>query len=388
MTFVPRNVPKVVKPLPALMVRSALPVSIGLLRPEMLPVTAVRLRSRLLPLVRPAMNRLLASCSRTAPPLALMPETSLKSLPAWLRVMSPLPAAAVVRLPTVMAPAVWLIAALAVVSCSVPTVVTLWARLMPAVPVNAMLAPESVPPELSAPVLVIVRLPLALAAAVRALLSLMLTLPPETTLMLPKSLPACARLTVPVPAVTVVVPAEARIAPPVCVTGLFVVVRPRLPLAPTLLPMLTPLAPVRETLWPTRMPGVVRTAPLESVRSALPVLMLPGSDNPRPVVMLTAWLAPLPRVVTVRSLASRRLIAPPMKLLPGRLLKSLPALVRVTVPEPALIAVAPATMAGAVWVTAPLPALVSTMRLAAVMALRPIPLPAAASPHPRSRRRC
>ena len=39
------------------------------------------------------------------------------------------------------------------------------------------------------------RLPLALAAAVRALLSWMLTPPPEATLMLLKSLPACARVT-------------------------------------------------------------------------------------------------------------------------------------------------------------------------------------------------
>ena len=36
-----------------------------------------------------------------------------------------------------------------------------------------MLAPERLPPELSGPVLVIVRLPLAFAAAVKALLSLM-----------------------------------------------------------------------------------------------------------------------------------------------------------------------------------------------------------------------
>jgi hypothetical protein len=55
----------------------------------------------------------------------------------------------------VIAPAVWVIAALVVVSCSVPGVVTLWPRLMPAVPVKAMLAPDSAPPELSGPVLVI-----------------------------------------------------------------------------------------------------------------------------------------------------------------------------------------------------------------------------------------
>ena len=173
-TFVPRSVPKVVKPAPDVIARSALPVSMLPARPVMV-VPAVRLRSLFAPLTRPAMIRALASRSRTAPPLALMPEMSLKSLPAWLRVISPLPALAVVRPPTVMAPAVWLIAAFAVVSCSVPAVLTLWPRLMPALPVSAMLAPDSVPPELSGPVLVIVRLPLAIAAAVKALLSLMLT---------------------------------------------------------------------------------------------------------------------------------------------------------------------------------------------------------------------
>ena len=72
------------------------------------------------------------------------------------------------------------------------------------------------------------------------------------------------------------------------------------------------------------MPGVVRTAPLESVRSPPPVLTPPGSDSPRPATTLTDWFAPAASVVTVRSLTSRRLMAPPVKLLPGRLLKSLP----------------------------------------------------------------
>ena len=144
-TFVPRSVPKLVKPAPDVIARSALPVSMLPARPVMV-VPAVRLRSLFAPLTRLVMIRALASRSRTAPPLTLMPARSLKSLPAWLRVMSPLPAVAVVRLPTVTAPAVWVIAAFVVVSCSVPGVVTLLPRLMPAAPVNAMLAPDSVPP--------------------------------------------------------------------------------------------------------------------------------------------------------------------------------------------------------------------------------------------------
>ena len=152
-----------------------------------------------------------------------MPATLLKSLPAWSSVMSPLPAVAVVRPPAVIAPAVWSIAALLVVRPSVPVALTLFARSRPPLPVSATLVPESDPPVLSGPVLVIVRLPLALAAAVRALLSLMLTTLPEMTLMLLKSLRGCARVTAPVPAVTVVVP-PATILPSVWLTAAFAVV--------------------------------------------------------------------------------------------------------------------------------------------------------------------
>ena len=139
-------------------------------------------------------------------------------------------------------------------------------------------------------------------------------------------------------------------------------------MALTSLPMLTPPVPVREMLLPLRMPGVVRTAPLESVRSPLPVLTLPGSESPRPATTLIDWFAPAASVVTVRSLASRRLMAPPVKLLPGRLLKSLPALASVIAPLPVVTTVAPLTTAAPACVTAPLPAAVLTVRLVALIA--------------------
>ena len=65
---------------------------------------------------------------------------------------------------------------------------------------------------------------------------------------------------------------------------------------------------------------------------------------------------------------SRRLIAPPVRLLPARLLKSLPGSMSEIAPLPLVTIVAPDTIAAAFCVTAPLPALVFTVRLPAVMA--------------------
>ncbi len=105
------------KPAPALIVRSAVPVSMLPLTPVIDPVTAMRLRSLLGAAERPAISRLLASVMRLAPPVTVMPDALLKSLPNWASVTSPVPALTVVS-PAValMAPAVCVIALLLLVS--------------------------------------------------------------------------------------------------------------------------------------------------------------------------------------------------------------------------------------------------------------------------------
>ena len=84
------------------------------------------------------------------------------------------------------------------------------------------------------------------------------------------------------------------------------------PLAVTLCPSVSPVAPDRATLAPDKLPAVLKVPPLLSVRSALPVLMATaGRVSAPPAATLTALLAPAARAVTVWALASTTRTAPP-----------------------------------------------------------------------------
>src|SRR6185369_6794280 len=100
-------------------------------------------------------------------------------------------------------------------------------------------------------------------------------------------------VTPPVPALTVVAPV-AVMAPAVWVMLALVLDSARVPEAVMLLPSARPPAPVTLTLAPDRLPGVLSSPPLDSVRSAVPVLIAPaGVVSAPPATRLTAWFVPL-----------------------------------------------------------------------------------------------
>ena len=111
---------------------------------------------------------------------------------------------------------------------------------------------------------------------------------------------------------TVVAP-KAVIAPLVwLMPPLVAALRLSVPLAVTLCPSVSPVAPDRVTLAPDRLPAVLKVVPLISVRSELPVLMAAAGRVSAPTAArLTALLAPAASSVTVRALASTARTAPP-----------------------------------------------------------------------------
>ena len=159
-------------------------------------------------------------------------------------------------------------------------------RVRSAVPVSmATAGSESEPPAISETGRLVPETRLVTA---RLSTSRTLTAPPESSRLPWKLLLGWASVMSPLPAPTVAVP-EARIVPPVCRIGALVVVRPSVPRAVTSFASVIAPVDVRATLVPRRVPVVVRTPPLESVRLAVPVSMgAAGNVSTPPALTLTA----------------------------------------------------------------------------------------------------
>ena len=156
-----------------------------------------------------------------------------------------------------------------------------------------LLAPLAVmaPVWVMAPPAMTVRLPAVVAPSSRALVSRSATaLPAAVTPMRAKSLPLWLSVTAPLPpALTVVAPA-AVIDPLVWLMPPLDALRPSVPVAVTLFPSVSPVAPDRVTSPPVTAPVVLSTPPAPT---------------------LTALLAPAARAETVRAFLSTTLMAPP-----------------------------------------------------------------------------
>ena len=326
-TVVPRSVPTEVSGPPLVSVSAAVPVSIGVAGRVNAP-PATTLTAWFGALVSPLRASAFASTMLTAPPVT--PRVA-KSLPPSASVTAPLPA------------------------------LTLLEPLTTA-------APDCVTGPLPAAVLT-VRLAALIGPSVRPLASVTETAPPIAAT-LPKLLAALLSVTAPDPALAAVAP--------LTIAAAFWVMLP-LPAAVFSVSEVALIASSASALL-----SVIETAPpvAPTLAKLFPALVRVIAFVPAfaEVVPLTTtapfWLIAPPAVtnrepalVASRASALTSAMTTPPPVAPT-LPKLFPAMLRLTAPLPALTAVAPVTIAAAFCVTLPLPTLVSSARLDALIAFR------------------
>ena len=342
----------VTAPLPAVMV--VVPVTTAAPLCVSAPLPALESSVSVVALIGPS-TRPLSSRTLIAPPVATKVA---KLLPAWVSVIAPLPALAVVVPAAVIDRAVWLIAEFVVLSARLPSAVMSWPRLRPVAPVRLTSVPRRSPNVAKPAPALIVRfaepvsmLPLrplidpVTAVRLRSLLgagdrleisrlfaSVMRLAPPVTAIpnTLLKSLPTWVSVTSPDPALIVVSPVVALIAPAVCVMALLVDTRFRVP-----------ARPVAVRLLPSEMPAL-------PVREILVALIAPVEER-TPVVLAVS--VPLAVPASPRPPTSASCTVPPETMLTFEKLSSGPS--SVTAPIPAVTVVVPvATIVPMLWLTA------------------------------------